>query len=137
MKVLCGYNVNIDAVYPITGEEISDLLEIVDMEELREKISDTPDEIKSLADLVAGLVLHMQKGTGAEWFIYSDDVFHFLKRRYYGKSEIRLGGNMGIMANVMSHMGAEQVVMNAVGDIEGIKPLMSGGNIVFSGESVP
>ncbi|WP_135605995.1 ADP-dependent glucokinase/phosphofructokinase [Methanococcoides sp. NM1] len=137
MKILCGYNVNIDAVYKITGEEISDLMEIVDMEELLENIRDAPGEIRSISDLVAGLVLHMQKDTGAEWFIYSDDVFHFLKSRYYGKSEIRLGGNMGIMANVMSHMGADQVVMNAVGDIEGIKPLMSGGNIIFSGKSVP
>ncbi|SES64797.1 ADP-dependent glucokinase [Methanococcoides vulcani] len=137
MKVLCGYNVNLDAVYTITGEEISYLLKRVDKEELLEKIHDAPGEIRSLVDLVAGLVLHMQKGTGAEWFIYSGDVFHFLKRRYYEKSEIRLGGNMGIMANVMSHMGADQVVMNAVGDIETIKLLMSGGNIVFSGESVP
>lgn len=40
------------------------------------------------------------------------------------------------MANVMSHMGADQVVMNAVGDIDAIKPLMSGGNIVFAGASV-
>ncbi|NOQ48505.1 MAG: ADP-dependent glucokinase [Methanococcoides sp.] len=137
MKVLCGYNVNIDAVYTITGEDISDLLKMVDKDELLEKIYDGPGEIRSITDLVAGLVLHMQKGTGAEWFIYSDDVFHFLKSRYYEKSEIRLGGNMGIMANVMSHMGADQVVMNAVGDINSIKALMSGGNIIFSGESVP
>ncbi|MDA0525087.1 ADP-dependent glucokinase/phosphofructokinase [Methanococcoides alaskense] len=137
MKVLCGYNVNIDAVYTITGEDISDLLKMVDKDELLEKIYDGPGEIRSITDLVAGLVLHMQKGTGAEWFIYSDDVFHFLKSRYYEKSEIRLGGNMGIMANVMSHMGADQVVMNAVGDINLIKALMSGGNIIFSGESVP
>lgn len=137
MKVLCGYNVNIDAVYRMTGEEISELLHMLDREELREKLCEPPGEIRSLSDLVAGLVLHMQKGTGGEWFIYSDDVFRFLKGRYYDKCEIRLGGNMGIMANVMSHMGAEQVVMNAVGDINSIKPLMSVENIVFAGESVP
>ncbi|AKB85880.1 ADP-dependent glucokinase/phosphofructokinase [Methanococcoides methylutens] len=137
MKVLCGYNVNIDAVCRMTGEEISDLLGMVNKEELREKICEPPGEIRSLSDFVAGMVLHMQKGTGGEWFINSDEFFHFLKERYYEKSEIRLGGNMGIMANVMSHMGAEQVVMNAVGDINSIKPLMSGGNIVFAGESIP
>ncbi|WP_445474790.1 ADP-dependent glucokinase/phosphofructokinase [Methanococcoides methylutens] len=136
MKVICGYNVNIDAVYTITGEDISDLLKMVDKDELLEKICDAPGEIRSIADLVAGLVLHMQKGTGAEWFIYSDDVFHFLKSRYYEKSEIRLGGNMGIMANVMSRMGADQVVMNAVGDIDTIKSLMSGGNIILAGASL-
>ncbi|MGM0770221.1 MAG: ADP-dependent glucokinase/phosphofructokinase [Halobacteriota archaeon] len=137
MKVLCGYNVNIDAVCRMTGGEISELLEMVDKEEFREKICDPPDEISSLSDLVAGLVLHMQQGTGGEWFIHSNEVFHFLKDRYYEKSETRLGGNMGIMANVMSHMGAEQVVMNAVGDINSIKPLMSGRNIVFAGASAP
>ncbi|WP_135609504.1 ADP-dependent glucokinase/phosphofructokinase [Methanococcoides sp. AM1] len=137
MKVLCGYNVNIDFLYTITGLEMSDLLKLVDKDELIGKICDAPGEIRSLSDLVAGLILHMQKGTGAEWFIYSDDVFHFLKSRYYEKSEIRLGGNAGIMANIMSHMGAEHVVMNAVGDIGSIKPLISGENIVFSGKSVP
>lgn len=86
MKVLCGYNVNIDAVHTITGEEISDLLNRVDKKELSEKICNAPGEIRSISDLVAGLVLHMQKGTGGEWFIYSDDVFHFLKNRYYEMS---------------------------------------------------
>ncbi|WP_440953437.1 ADP-dependent glucokinase/phosphofructokinase [Methanococcoides sp. FTZ1] len=136
MKVLCGYNVNIDAVYQMTKEEISALILMVDKGGLREKLCDAPGEVRSLSDLVAGLVLYMQKGTGGEWFIYSDDVFSFLKDRYYEKSEIRLGGNMGIMANVMSHMGADEVVMNAVGDIAGIRPLMSGGNIIFAGDSV-
>ncbi|NYT19644.1 MAG: ADP-dependent glucokinase [Methanosarcinales archaeon] len=136
MKVICGYNVNIDAVYAITGVDISDLLKMVGKDELLEKVCDAPGEIRSITDLVAGLVLHMQKGTGAEWFIYSDDVFHFLKSHYYGKSEIRLGGNMGIMANVMSQMGADKVVMNAVGDIDTIKPLMSVENIIFAGGSM-
>lgn len=135
MKVLCGYNVNIDSVYRMTAEEISELLCMVEKEELREKLCDPPGEIRSLSDLVAGLVLHMRNGTGGEWFIHSDEVFRFLKDRYYEKSEIRLGGNMGIMANVMSHMGAGQVVMNAVGDINSIKPLMSCRNIVFAGDS--
>ncbi|UGV40064.1 ADP-dependent glucokinase [Methanococcoides orientis] len=137
MKVLCGYNVNIDAVYRMTAEEITGLVDLVDKGEMVDSIFDPPGEIRSLPDLVAGLVLHMQQGTGGEWFIYSDDIFRFLKDRYYEKSEVRLGGNMGIMANVMSHMGAEQVVMNAVGDIGAIRPLMSGENLVFAGGSAP
>lgn len=59
MKVLCGYNVNIDALYRMTDGEISELLEISDKDELQEKICHPTDGISSLSDFVAGLVLHM------------------------------------------------------------------------------
>ena len=114
MKILCGYNVNIDSVYSISGEEVSDLLSSHDMSEIAAKIITPPNAINSISDFVAGLVLCMQNGTGAEWLIHEKSVFDFLKERFFDRSIIRMGGNAGIMANVMSEMGADLVVPNVV-----------------------
>lgn len=114
MKILCGYNVNIDSVYSISGNEVSDLIRSQDAVRITEKIQNPPNVVNSVSDFVAGLVLCMQSGSGAEWLIHEKSVFDFLKNRFFDRSIIRMGGNAGIMANVMSEMGAELVVPNVV-----------------------
>lgn len=114
MKILCGYNVNIDSVYSISGDEVSDLLRSQDMGEITAKIETPPNVVNSVSDFVSGLVLCMQNGTGAEWLIHEKSVFDYLKNRFFDKSIIRMGGNAGIMANVLSEMGADLVVPNVV-----------------------
>ena len=114
MKILCGYNVNIDSVYSISGDEVSDLLSSQNISEISAKIRSPPNVVNSISDFVAGLVLCMQNGIGAEWLIHEKSVFDFLKTRFFDISIIRMGGNAGIMANVMSEMGAELVVPNVV-----------------------
>lgn len=131
MKFLCGYNMNLDAVYSINGDDIAELLEQVDEKTLLESIKDTSANISSLSDLIAGLVGCMREGTGAEWFIQDISVFRYLMEHFYDRSIIRIGGNMAIMANVMSEMGADEVVLNPVGNVESIKPLMSDKAIIY------
>jgi len=114
MKILCGYNVNIDSVYSISGDEVSYLTRSQDSVEINAKIQYPPNSVNSVSDFVAGLVLCMQSGSGAEWLIHEKPVFDFLKNRFFDRSIIRMGGNAGIMANVMSEIGAELVVPNVV-----------------------
>ncbi|MGP8321094.1 MAG: ADP-dependent glucokinase/phosphofructokinase [Methanosarcinaceae archaeon] len=114
MKILCGYNVNIDSVYSISGDEVSGLIRSQDTAEINAKIQNPPNEVNSVSDFVAGLVLCMQNGSGAEWLIHEKHAFDFLKKRFFDRSIIRMGGNAGIMANVMSEMGAELVIPNVV-----------------------
>lgn len=135
MKFLCGYNMNLDAVYSITGEDIAELLGSVDPAVLFDSFQSSSGNITSVSDFLAGLVGCMQEGTGAEWFIQDVSVFRFLMDHFYERAVIRLGGNMAIMANVMSEMGAEEVVVNPVGDVGSIRPLMSGKAVVFPEES--
>lgn len=59
MKILCGYNVNIDSVYRISGTEVSELLKTYERPEILEKIHNPPGKIHSEADFVAGLVLSL------------------------------------------------------------------------------
>ncbi|WP_367344440.1 ADP-dependent glucokinase/phosphofructokinase [Methanomethylovorans sp.] len=114
MKVLCAYNANIDALHSITGAEVSAMLASVDVAEVVEKIRDPPGLIDSMSDFLAGLLLCMKEGIGAEWLIHGPDTFKLLKEQFIHRSKLRMGGNMGIMANVLSEMGAELVVPNVV-----------------------
>jgi ADP-dependent phosphofructokinase/glucokinase len=112
MKILCGYNVNIDSVYRISGTEVSELLKAYERPEILEKIQNPPGKIRSEADFIAGLVSCMTNGSGAEWLVLEQAVFEFLKSRYFEKSLIRMGGNAGIMANALSQLGASKVIPN-------------------------
>jgi ADP-dependent phosphofructokinase/glucokinase len=112
MNILCGYNVNIDSVYRINGAEIQELLGSFEKTEILKKIENPPGKILSESDFVAGLTYCMKNGCGAEWLVFEQAVFEFLKNRYFQKSLVRMGGNAGIMANVLSEMGASRVVPN-------------------------
>lgn len=112
MNILCGYNVNIDSVYRISGIEISELLETFEEAEILNKIENPPGKIFSESDFVAGLAYCMNNGYGAEWLVFEQSVFEFLKTRYFGKSIVRMGGNAGIMANALSQLGASRVIPN-------------------------
>ncbi len=112
MNILCGYNVNIDSVYRISGAEISELLSAFERTEILEKIENPPGKILSESDFAAGLAYCMKNGCGAEWLVFEQAVFEFLKNRYFEKSLVRMGGNAGIMANALSEIGASRVVPN-------------------------
>lgn len=114
MKILCAYNANIDALYSITGAEVSDMLASEDAAELMEKIATPTGLINSMSDLLAGLLICMKEGTGAEWLVHRPEAFKLLKDKFINGSRLRMGGNMGIMANVLSEMGAELVIANVV-----------------------
>jgi ADP-dependent phosphofructokinase/glucokinase len=112
MNILCGYNVNIDSVYRVNGAEILELLDSFESAEILDKIETPPGKIFSESDFVAGLTYCMKNGCGAEWLVFEQSVFEFLKSRYFGKSLVRMGGNAGIMANALSQLGASRVIPN-------------------------
>ncbi len=112
MKILCGYNVNIDSVYRMGGAELSELLESFESSVILKKIDSPPGRIDSKSDFAAGLAYCMKNGCGAEWLVSNPLVFDFLKERYFEKSLVRMGGNAGIMANTLSELGTSLVVPN-------------------------
>lgn len=112
MNILCGYNVNIDSVYRVSGSEISELLDTLEAAEILDKIENPSGKIVSISDFVAGLIYCMKNGFGAEWLVFEQSVFNFIKSRYFGKSLVRMGGNAGIMANALSQLGVSRVIPN-------------------------
>jgi len=118
LKILCGYNANIDSIYSIKGSEINELLSFFPKSEVKDRLSNLPGSINSVSDFLAGLISCMKHGSGGEWMIHDRYVYTWLKDRYFDRSLLRMGGNMGIMANVLSEIGAFQVVPNVVNPSE-------------------
>jgi ADP-dependent phosphofructokinase/glucokinase len=131
MNVLCGYNVNIDSIYRISGAEVSELLETFEETEILKKIEKLPEKILSKSDFVAGLAYCMKNGCGAEWLVLEQSVFEFLKNRYFEKSLVRMGGNAGIMANALSQLGVSRVIPNIAMPSKIQLSLFSGNAIYF------
>jgi ADP-dependent phosphofructokinase/glucokinase len=114
LKILCGYNANIDSIYSIKGLEINELLSLFPKKEVTDSLSNLPGSISSVPDFIAGLISCMETGSGGEWMILDKSVYIWLKKRYFQRSLLRMGGNMGIMANVLSQLGASEVIPNVV-----------------------
>jgi len=131
MKILCGYNVNIDSVYRMGGAELSELLESFESSEILEKIDSPPGRIDSKSDFAAGLAYCMKNGCGAEWLVSNPSVFDFLKGHYFEKSLVRMGGNAGIMTNTLSGLGASLVIPNVAVPSKTQLSLFSRKNVYF------
>lgn len=111
MKIICAYNANIDAIYKVGGLRISSLARDYE-EEISARMHTLPGSIYSIPDFFAGLFSCMHHGTGAEWLIMDEEVFEWLRSNFLEGSFMRMGGNMGIMANVLSELGASAVIPN-------------------------
>ena len=104
MNIICAYAVNIDAVYNVQGEEISGLIPAQGIK------SELRGSIGSCEDLISSLLFCMQQGSGAEILIESQKAARQIEKSF--SWQLRLGGNAGIMANVLAALGA-CIVLNA------------------------
>ncbi|MFQ6071162.1 MAG: ADP-dependent glucokinase/phosphofructokinase [Methanosarcinales archaeon] len=110
MRILCGYNVNIDSVYIVNGLEISKCIKEYNLsEKIKTGLKNPPNAINKLEDFFVGLIDCINTGKGAEWLILDKGVFEFLKKNFHG--ELRIGGNAGIMSNVLAELST-QVITN-------------------------
>jgi ADP-dependent phosphofructokinase/glucokinase len=101
MNIICAYPVNVDAVCNIRSENISALVPSNMKIELKESIG-------SREDLLSCLLFCMQQGSGAEILIQSPEVARQIEQSF--SWQFRLGGNAGIMANVLAELGAKPVL---------------------------
>ena len=101
MNIICAYPVNVDAVCNIRSEEISALVPSNMKIELKESIG-------SREDLLSCLLFCMQQGSGAEILIESPEVARQIEQSF--SWQFHLGGNAGIMANVLAALGAKPVL---------------------------
>ena len=101
MNIICAYPVNVDAVCNIRSEEISALIPSNMKIELKESIG-------SREDLLSSLLFCMQQGSGAEILIQGPEVARQIEQSF--SWQFRLGGNAGIMANVLAVLGAKPVL---------------------------
>ena len=105
MNIICAYTVNVDAVYNVHGEEISALISSSPASNMKIKLKES---ISSREDLLSCLLFCMQQGSGAEILIESQATAMQIEESF--SWQFRLGGNAGIMANVLAALGARPVL---------------------------
>lgn len=137
-----GFNTNIDGLRHVEGEEIERIVTEKNLEgEIVSKLENPPREIKTLSDLVAGILFCAENGVGEEWFIRELEVFETI-RSVFGYDRLRMGGQGGIMTNVLALLDLK-VIPNVValpqiqaeqfttGRGEILIPRLENGRIVF------
>ena len=105
MKIICAYPVNLDAVYDMEEDSISRFVQGADPLELK---SELKGSIRSREDLISSLLYCMQQGSGAEILVESQELAEKIEASF--PWSFRLGGNAGIMANLLAELGARPVL---------------------------
>ena len=105
MNIICAYPVNIDAVYDVRGEEISQFTQSGHAPKISGELKES---IASRDDLISSLLFCMRQGSGAELLIESRALAQQIEASY--PWQFRLGGNAGIMANVLAMLGAKPIL---------------------------
>jgi ADP-dependent phosphofructokinase/glucokinase len=100
MNVICAYNINLDAVYNVSGKDVNHFSKVIKPKAM--------EKISSLDDLISMLLFCMQKGSGAEILVDGEDVSKEIRASF--PWQYRLGGNAGIMANVLATFGARPIL---------------------------
>ncbi|MEA1868696.1 MAG: ADP-dependent glucokinase/phosphofructokinase [Euryarchaeota archaeon] len=109
-QILCCYNVNIDSVCTIDGAKVAEYLRVSDC-----KIADPPDTIdliRDMDDFLALLLACMRRGTGGEYQLETPGAIRASSSLVKDEPVLRLGGNAGIAADVLSKLGAAVVIPN-------------------------
>ncbi|MEA1907819.1 MAG: ADP-dependent glucokinase/phosphofructokinase [Euryarchaeota archaeon] len=115
MNVICCYNVNIDSVCAVGGAKITEYIEKNDLgTEIKHLVENPPNRINITSDLLALLLIHMEKGTGGEFLVETPDAIpeSAIRTLLTDEPVLRLGGNAGIAADVLSNLGASLVIPN-------------------------
>jgi ADP-dependent phosphofructokinase/glucokinase len=104
-----AYNSNIDAIRHLTEEDLSKLVGFFDEAEIQDRVAVYPREIADPVDFVARLLIAMREGKAAEVPAYTEGIHKWLKE-HLGFDYARMGGQAGIISNLLSRLDLKKVV---------------------------
>ena len=110
-SVATGFNANIDAVYHMSGQK---LLELIKENHLSaaELSSIQKCQITNHIDFIKGVFKTFTQGIAEEWICENKEVYDWLQEKI-GYDKLQIGGQGGIIANVLSNIGVQKVVAHA------------------------
>ncbi len=108
--LISAFNANIDAVIKIQGKTIEEIISNHKIN-THELLSDGKTVINSNTDAIRGLVKCFKGGIAEEWLIENVDVFYWLDKTI-GYDKMQMGGQGGIVANVMAVCGVNPVYVH-------------------------
>ncbi|WP_206204599.1 ADP-specific glucokinase [Thermococcus sp. MAR1] len=97
--VLLAYNTNIDAIKYLDSADLERRINSVRKNEIMRYSEELPEKITSVEQLLGGILWSVKRGKAAELFVESCTVRFYMRR--WGWDELRMGGQVGIMANLL------------------------------------
>ncbi len=97
--VLLAYNTNIDAINYLERRDLEERIERAGKEEVLRYSEELPERITSVPQLLGSILWSIRRGKAAELFVESCTVRFYM--RQWGWDELRMGGQVGIMANLL------------------------------------
>ncbi len=107
--VLSVFNSNIDAVAKVSPQRFGDWIERFGISDLP---SDGESKITSIPDFLRGFLFCFERGIAQEWLITDQSTFEQIKT-VVGYDRLQMGGQGGIIGNVMSAAGVKKVLVHA------------------------
>ena len=108
--LISAFNANIDAVIKVSGKDIEDIINKFNIDP-KIILSDGAKNIKTNEDAIRGLVKCFKEGIAEEWLIEEKSVFDWLNENI-GYDNLQMGGQGGIVANVMATCGVQDVYVH-------------------------
>jgi len=108
--LVSAFNANIDAVIKVSGKAIEDLIASHNLD-ISELLQEGERNIQTTADAIRGLIHCFQHGIAEEWLISDVSVFNWLQDNL-GYDKLQMGGQGGIVANVMAICGVDPVYVH-------------------------
>ncbi|MEN8119114.1 MAG: ADP-dependent glucokinase/phosphofructokinase [Bacteroidota bacterium] len=108
--LISAFNANIDAVIKVSGNQIEQIIEKSSMNQ-QQLLIDGEKSIKTSEDALRGLIHCFKNGIAEEWLIDNKEVFDWLNENI-GYDKMQMGGQGGIVANVMAVCGVDPVYVH-------------------------
>lgn len=106
--VATAFNTNIDAVLKITGKQIEDLLKKYNLP-LSELQNIKAGKLDKPQDILLGITKCFSRGIAEEWVTEKNEIYQWLNKNL-GYQRLQMGGQGGIIANVLALLGIKKVV---------------------------
>jgi len=105
-RVVTAFNTNIDAIVKISGSQLTRLAQSVGLgaEDLRCEHT----RLNTPKDVVRGIIKCFSQGIAEEWLCENHQVYEWI-RHNLPYARLQMGGQAGIVANVMAVLGAKEV----------------------------
>lgn len=108
--LISAFNANVDAVIKVSGKSIEKIISENKLD-LSEIFKDGENSIQSNEDAIRGFLQCFQEGKAEEWLIEDKAVFNWLNETV-GYDKLQMGGQGGIVANVMAVCGVNSVYVH-------------------------
>jgi ADP-dependent phosphofructokinase/glucokinase len=108
--VVSAFNANIDAVIKVSPELLLKWVALLGAD-LQELMADGPRTITVPQDVLRGFLKCFSTGSAMEWLVHDESAFQWM-RANIGYDRLQMGGQGGIIGNVLSVCGAKQVFVH-------------------------